>query len=88
MIRRLRDWLHVMAVALDCWMQTIIFGFAHVLDLAPKPRVRDTISAVVGHNAIGGRGWALVAEAVIDWIFERLGEAPGHCRREAAEANF
>lgn len=49
---------------------------------------RDTISAVVGQNAIKGRRWALAAETVIDWIFERLGEAPGHCRREAEEAYF
>lgn len=84
-MRRLREWLHVMAVALDAWLQTIVFGFAFVLELGPKPEPSDTISAVVGRNAIKGRRWALIAERIIDWIFERLGEEAGHCRREAAE---
>ena len=82
-----REWLHLVAVAFDAWAQTVIFGFAYVLDLGPRPIASDTISAVVGRNAIAQRRWALIAEVIIDWIFERLGEAPGHCRREASEAS-
>ncbi len=80
---RLADWLHIMAVALDAWAQTVIFGLAFVIGLGPKPAAEDTISAVVGRNAILGRGWALIAEKPIDWLFEKLGEQPGHCRRNA-----
>lgn len=83
---RLREWLQIVALAFDAWVQTIIFGFAFVLGFGPKPERSDTISAVVGRNAIKERPWALFLEVIIDWIFERLGEAPDHCRRAAAEA--
>lgn len=41
----------------------------------------ETISSAVGRKAIRGVRWALVAERAIDWLFERLGDKPGHCRR-------
>lgn len=41
----------------------------------------ETISSAVGRKAIKGVRWALVAERVIDWLFEALGAEPGHCRR-------
>ena len=41
----------------------------------------ETISSAVGRKAIKGARWAMATERVIDWIFERLGDGPGHCRR-------
>ncbi|MBB5987442.1 hypothetical protein [Sphingobium lignivorans] len=85
MIARTLNWLHVMLIALDRLAQTIIFGLPYMLGLGPKPMAKDSISAVVGRSAIAGRRWALIAERIIDWIFERLGEPPGHCRRAVAQ---
>lgn len=46
----------------------------------------ETISSAVGRKAMAGRKWALRAERIIDWLFERLGEEPGHCRRMIEKA--
>lgn len=41
----------------------------------------ETISSTVGRKAMRGVRWARWAEAAIDWLFETIGGAPGHCRR-------
>ena len=41
----------------------------------------ETISSAVGRKAMAGKRWALIAERIINWIFERLGDGPNHCRR-------
>lgn len=41
----------------------------------------ETISSRVGRNAVEGKRWALIAEKVINALFEFLGAPPGHCRR-------
>lgn len=30
---------------------------------------------------MAGKRWALLAERVINWMFERIGDGPNHCRR-------
>lgn len=87
MIRRAASLAFVILVAIDRLAQTIIFGVPYLLDLGPRPAPGDSISAVTGRAAIAGKSWALIAEPIIDWIFEQLGDAPGHCRRAAAEAD-
>lgn len=52
----------------------------HVLGLCSAPSADDTISDVVGRNAILGKKWALVAEKVINFIMQN----PEHCREAIA----
>lgn len=87
MIARALSLGFVVLVAIDRLAQTIIFGVPFLLGLGPRPAPGDSISAVTGRGAIAGKRWALAAERIIDWIFERLGDAPGHCRRAAREAD-
>lgn len=62
--------LHV-AVAIDQLVNAILAG-----------NPDETISSRVGRGAKAGARWALIAEGIIDWIFEQLGQPPGHCRRK------
>lgn len=57
-------------IALDQWFN-VLFG-------GNNPD--ETISSAVGRKAMAGRKWALVAETIIDWLFERLTGEVGHCR--------
>lgn len=52
---------------------------------ASRPTGRQMISAYVGRAALNGMSWARRAAAVIDWIFERLGDRPDHCLRMATK---
>lgn len=63
-------------------LHLIVGGALHVLVPGkPMPNRDETTSSRVGRAALKGKRWALIAEAVIDWAAIRLGEEPGHCRR-------
>ncbi|ARS29090.1 hypothetical protein [Sphingomonas sp. KC8] len=81
MIRRLTRWLWALAVSLDQLAHVLLSGPKYLLLGGPAPNPDETISSKVGRMAVAGKRWALIAEAVIDWIFIRLGDGPGHCRR-------
>lgn len=80
MIARFKLWLRAWLVAWDqlAMVGTCFFTFV-LLGRGKAPNEDETISSRVGRAAIRGKRWALVCEAVIDWIFARLGER-GHCR--------
>lgn len=82
MIRRLLAWLRELLIALDQLAHVVLGGPKYWIVGGPVPSADETISSKVGRMAIRGKRWALVAERVIDWLFELLGEQPGHCRRE------
>jgi hypothetical protein len=86
MIGRALAVLRTVLIVLSQLVQVMITGAAHIAGLAAKPRARDTLSAVIGRASLAGRRWPRWPERIIDWIFERLGDAPGHCRREAMES--
>lgn len=66
----MRLYLYRMLIAIDQFLNTLTFG---------EPD--ETISSRVGKAAIEGGRCALIAEAVIDWLFKCLTGLPGHCRR-------
>lgn len=85
MIRRL---LHILRALLALADSALCLAWLAPLYLASprwasRPTGHQMISAYVGRGAINGHHWALRAEVVIDWIFERLGDRPDHCRRAA-----
>jgi hypothetical protein len=73
--------LLAIAVAIDQLLGTIIVGLLYLLALAPAPNPDETISSIVGRNAVAGKRWALIAERVIDRLFWLLGDGPNHCAR-------
>jgi hypothetical protein len=79
--RRLALWTRCLLVSLDQLAHTILAGPKYLIRGGPAPNPDETISSKVGRMAIRGRPWALIAERPIDWLFVRLGAAPGHCRR-------
>ena len=86
MIRRLGHVLRALLVLGDI---ALCFAWLAPLYLisgerwASRPNGRQMISAYVGRASINGMRWARRAAAVIDWIFERLGDRPEHCLRMA-----
>ena len=78
---KLLRWLHNLAVALDQFVYVVLAGPPYLLGLGDLPSPQQTISGAVGLLAISGNRVGLIAEWVIDNIFELLGSAPGHCRR-------
>lgn len=66
----MRRYLLRLAVAGDQWINTVLGG-----------NPDETISSRVGRAALRGHRIGLAVEAVMDWIFECLGDGPGHCRR-------
>ena len=78
---RLCRWLRELLVSLDQLAHVVWGGPKFILHGGPVPSADETISSKVGRMAVRGRRWALIVERVIDWTFERLGEAPGHCHR-------
>lgn len=81
MTRRLRLWTIALLVSLDQLAHVLLAGPKYLLVGGPVPDPDETISSKVGRMAIRGKRWALLCERAIDWIFERLGDGPGHCRR-------
>lgn len=68
-------------IALDVLLCALWLSALHPFKLAGKPTGRQLVSGYVGLARINGHRWARIAAAVIDWIFERLGDGPDHCRR-------
>lgn len=81
MIRRLGVWFLCLLVSLDQLAHILLAAPKYLLLGGPPPDPDETISSKVGRMAVAGKRWALIAEVMIDWIFERLGGGPGHCRR-------
>ena len=82
MRHRLRPWLWQYLIALDQLGHVGLCFWTYVLlGRGSCPNADETISSRVGRAAILDRPWALALERPIDWIFERLGDGPGHCRR-------
>lgn len=79
---RLAIWTRELLISLDQLAHVVLGGPKYLVRGGPCPSADETISSKVGRMAIRGKRWALVAERAIDWLFERLGEEPGHCRRE------
>ena len=69
----MKRYLNNILLALDALWNAILGG----------NRPLELISSAVGRKAFAGVGWAIAAERAIDWIFEKLGDGPGHCRRIA-----
>lgn len=65
-------------VSIDQFLCLIIFGFVYLIGKGPLPDPDETISSVVGKNALKGKKWALIAEKIINRLFECLGEE-NHC---------
>jgi hypothetical protein len=77
----MRRVLLALAISIDQLLGTLIVGILYLLALAPAPNPDETISSIVGRNALANKGWALVAERLIDKLFWLLGDGPNHCRR-------
>lgn len=88
MTARLLKWLRAWLVALDQLAYVTLAAPKYLLAGGPVPSPRETISSKVGRMAVKGKRWALIAEAVIDWMFERIGSRPGHCRRAILRAEI
>lgn len=78
---RLTLWIRCLLVSIDQLAHMILAGPKYLLLGGPCPHPDETISSKVGRMAIRGRRWALITERGIDWLFERLGAEPHHCRR-------
>lgn len=84
---RLSSVARQLLVSVDQFAQVAIVGAAYLLHLTDTcPSADETISSYVGRGEMRGRRWALVAAPLIDRLFELLGEAPGHCRRNVETA--
>src|SRR3546814_15179689 len=80
MLTRFRLWFVVMLISWDQWFHCLFAGPKYIIVGGPKPNPDETISSKVGRQAIRGKRWALLCEAVIEWFFCRLGSDKGHCR--------
>lgn len=85
-LTRLRDWTLQILICLDQLGHVWIAGWFYVwLGRGKCPNADETISSWVGRRAEAGKRWALVAAAVIDWLFSLLGQE-NHCRRHIEAA--
>jgi hypothetical protein len=80
-IRRLGRWIMVLLVSIDQLAQVLLAGPKYLIVGGPVPDPDETISSKVGRMAVRGHRWALIAEWLIDGLFELLGDQAGHCRR-------
>ncbi len=78
---RLRHSAAALLRALDILACAIWLGTLYPFGLADRPYGRETISAYVGLAQYNAMPWGIRAAAVIDWLAQRVGEGPGHCRR-------
>jgi hypothetical protein len=78
---RLAESAIALLIAIDVLLCTIWLAPLYVFKLSGRPTGRQLISGYVGLARINGHRWARIAAAVIDWIFEKLGDGPDHCRR-------
>lgn len=78
---RLAQSVLALLIAIDVLLCTIWLALLYPLKLSGRPTGRQMVSGYVGLARINGHRWARFAAAVLDWIFERLGDGPDHCRR-------
>lgn len=80
MWRRFHRWLWLFGVALTQGIvNTTLVGLWWVITgRGTEPDPDESFSSRVGRNALAGRGWALIAERVIDGLL-----GAGHCRGSA-----
>lgn len=87
MIGRIRAVLRELLISVDQLAQTAIVGLAFILHLTDhRPSADETISSYVGRAQLRGRAWATPIAAIIDGLFQLLGEEPGHCIRNIEPA--
>ncbi|WP_019833775.1 hypothetical protein [Sphingomonas sp. PR090111-T3T-6A] len=72
---------HAWLIAFDQWAYVTLAAPKYLLLGGPPPSQYETISSKTGRMAIKGHRWAIIAEAIIDWLAVRLGGRPDHCRR-------
>lgn len=78
---RLRGWTLQMLISLDQLGHVWCAGWFYVwLGRGACPNADETISSWVGRRAIAGKGWALIAEKIINAAFLLVGQRD-HCRR-------
>lgn len=85
---RLLAWAHAWLVALDQIAFVSLAGWFYLFGRAQCPSPYETISSYTGRMADAGMRWALVAQPLIDRLFEVLGSPPGHCQRSIVRADL
>ncbi|AYJ88137.1 hypothetical protein D3Y57_19285 [Sphingomonas paeninsulae] len=74
-MQRLKLWALCVLIALDQLAHCLLGGPKYILFGGPTPDPDETISSIVGRQAIVGKRWALICEVFIDALF-----GAGHCR--------
>jgi len=80
-IQRLGHSLCALFRALDIRACAVWLSALYPFGLADRPYGRETISSYVGRAQFNGMAWGIRAAIVVDWLAQRVGEPPGHCRR-------
>lgn len=88
MIARLKAWLHAWLLTLDQLACVTLSAPKYLIRGGPCPSPYETISSKVGRMANAGHRWALIAQRLIDGLFELLGARPGHCQRSIERADL
>jgi len=78
-LTRLRLWTLELLIAFDQLGHVILGGPKYLIIGGPVPSADETISSIVGRQAVRGRRWAIAAEKAINWVFGLLGQK-NHCR--------
>jgi len=60
---------------------TLWQGALYPFGLASKPSGRRMTSTFIGEAASNGHRWGMVLSAIVDWVFDALGDGPNHCER-------
>lgn len=81
MLDRLAHCALALLRAVDVLACAVWLSSLYPFGLAGRPTGRETISAYVGSAAANRMPWGLRMARIIDWLAQRLGEAPGHCQR-------
>jgi hypothetical protein len=67
-------------IGVDQFVAILIKIPLYILLNHPAPNPDETISSIVGRNAVAGQRWAIISEKVINFIFGVLGDH-NHCRK-------
>lgn len=87
-MKRIAAWLHAWLIALDQLAYVTLAGPKYLVFGGPTPSPYETISSKCGRMAARGHRWAVIAAAVIDWLFVLLASPPGHCARSIIRADL
>ena len=88
MLGRFGQLIHAWLVALDQLAYVTLASPAFLIGLSDPPSPHETISSAFGRHANLGFHWAIVAQRLIDRLFELLGSPPGHCQRAIVRADW